>query len=213
MMAKGKQDTSVKVGADTKEAKEKLVGLDKFFENTAKKWENVEKRIEGYKKKAGEWAKSKGLSGVGQAAGAGLKQAGQAAGQFGQQLSAAASDPTKSFSEETAGGTVKGIVEKIPVFGEIAGMLVGVFTDALSEKAKAVEGGARQDVQEIVTKFAKAGIAVDDKDIKDLLDHFRGQNTRVFDSMRQVARVQDQTSNTFMGTIGSYVRRGQDLVM
>lgn len=103
-----------------------------------------------------------------------------------------------------------------PIGGIIGQALTGPlnsFIDRFFAEQKQVEQQAGQEVQRTVGRFAAAGVGVTDEEISILLQQERGKAERQVDAMKQVAKVQDQTSNTVEGIIASYARRGLDALI
>lgn len=191
-MVKENREIKVPVSLDTKKA-QKDMGLFQNF---------MGKKIAGIRTLA-----------TGVAAG-GI--AGAAAG--GQLFLRGFADPTRSYSSQlpeagasategaftAAGATVGGIPGA--VIGNVVGKLAAALVERVTAEMKFVEGTSGDQVRGIASQFAVAGVDVKDSELKQLFGLFRDQNKRVFDTLRQVARVQDETAPGHGGDVSRAFR-------
>lgn len=102
-----------------------------------------------------------------------------------------------------------------PLAGAIAGAMsqpLELFIERFFNKQNQIESQAASAVTGQVQQFAARGIEVGDAEIKQALETQRAIAERSVNAMRQVARVQDETSGSIEGMIGGFVRRGLDAV-
>lgn len=133
-------------------------------------------------------------------------------------------DPTRAYSGQiqnaqsgtaeaafTAGGATIGGIPGA-VIGNIAGKIAGAVLDHVNAQSKFVEGNSGAQVGNIVSQFAIAGVPVSDADMTKVLNQFRDQNKRVYDTLTQLARVQDQTAAGYNGDISRGLRNATTYV-
>lgn len=199
-MVRRQEPVEVPLRVETKDAKEDLKEFGGFFEASIVKISDSVQRSMILAPLAG------GLANVYRSIGGGI------------------ADPTQSLSAQSGGiasSATTGIgagagfaVGGVPgaVAGGFLGDSLGKLFHRYFAKSDFVEAASGAQVKGIESRFAQVGLKSSDQEISKLLNLFRNINGRIFDSMKQVAEVQEKTSNTMGGMIGKGVRRSLDWV-
>jgi len=156
-------------------------------------------------------------------AGLGHGFVGRAGGAFAQAAGSLISSQIHTSGKEQAVPAISGGVQGATTLlgtslfgiqGAIVASVINKVTEtisgAVSEKTEMIEGAARQQVQQIVSSYAIANQKVSEESIAQLLKIFREREERIYNSMRKVVQVQNNTSGSIMGKVGNEIQRGMD---